>query len=262
MKTFFRRTKAIGLLLVFCTILFTTGCIKIEEDRIQIVFPVSGISLNKTATTLTVGASEQLTASVSPSNASSKDLSWSSSNANVVTVANGLITAVAAGTATITVSSVEDNNKTASCTVTVIPATQTSYGVSIGTFANGSVTANKTTATAGETITLTISPATGYELNAISAYKTGDATTPVVLSAPDALTRTFAMPEFGVTVIATFKKTLEQETKEELATVKPAIEGGTYTVAQATANTEADVRTWLVTTLNSLYNQTYNVQFR
>ena len=80
---------------------------------------VTGVSLNRDATTLTVGETEQLTATVSPSNATNKTVSWNSSNPAVVSVGSkGLITANAAGTATITVTT-EDGNKTAQCVITV-----------------------------------------------------------------------------------------------------------------------------------------------
>jgi len=88
---------------------------------------VTGVSLDKTALTLTAGGSETLTATVAPANATNKAVSWSSSNAGVATVSNGTVTAVSAGTATITVTTV-DGGKTASCAVTVnaAPVTSTS----------------------------------------------------------------------------------------------------------------------------------------
>ncbi|MDD3868150.1 MAG: Ig-like domain-containing protein, partial [Candidatus Absconditabacteria bacterium] len=76
--------------------------------------PVTGVTLNKSATTLTVGADETLVATVNPSNATDKSVSWSSSNTSVATVsATGTVTAIAAGSATITVKT-NDGNKTAS----------------------------------------------------------------------------------------------------------------------------------------------------
>ncbi|SHJ13340.1 S-layer homology domain-containing protein [Desulfofundulus thermosubterraneus] len=81
--------------------------------------PVTGVSLDKTSLTMTVGESVQLTATVSPGNATNKNVTWTSSNPAVATVDNtGKVTAVAAGTATITVKT-EDGGKTATCVVTV-----------------------------------------------------------------------------------------------------------------------------------------------
>ncbi len=81
--------------------------------------PVTGVALNKSATTIQVGASETLTVSIIPSNATNQNVTWSTSNSAIATVNNGVVTAVAAGTATITVTSVADNTKTATCTITV-----------------------------------------------------------------------------------------------------------------------------------------------
>lgn len=86
---------------------------------------VTGVSLNKNSTTISVGSSETLIATVSPNNATNKSVNWSSSNTSVATVSNGTVTAVATGNTTITVTTV-DGSHTATCTVTVTAAqTQT-----------------------------------------------------------------------------------------------------------------------------------------
>ena len=79
---------------------------------------VSGVSLDKTSISLTAGDSEALTATVSPDNADDKDVTWSTSDPAVATVSNGVVKAVGAGTATITVTTA-DGGKTATCAVTV-----------------------------------------------------------------------------------------------------------------------------------------------
>ena len=80
--------------------------------------PVTAIALNKTNTTITIGASETLTVSYTPTNANTgKAITWTSSNNNIATVNNGVVTAVAEGTATITATS--EGNFTATCAVTV-----------------------------------------------------------------------------------------------------------------------------------------------
>jgi hypothetical protein len=82
--------------------------------------PVTGISLNKTTTSITIDLTEQLDASFTPANATNQNTSWSSSNPAVATVGTGgLVTAVSAGSAIITVTS-QDGNFTAECTVTVV----------------------------------------------------------------------------------------------------------------------------------------------
>jgi hypothetical protein len=84
------------------------------------VVPVTGVSLNKTILELGEGQSETLSATVTPENASNKDVAWSSSDAEVATVDTaGKVTALKAGSATITVTTA-DGGKTASCAVTVI----------------------------------------------------------------------------------------------------------------------------------------------
>ena len=82
--------------------------------------PVTGVTVTPTTANLTVGASPlQLTATVLPSDAGNKDVTWSSSHPSIASVnAAGLVTPVAAGAATITVKTV-DGNFTATCTVNV-----------------------------------------------------------------------------------------------------------------------------------------------
>ena len=59
--------------------------------------PVSEVFVSPASLTLDIGKTATLTASVSPSNATSKTVTWSSSNESVATVANGKVTAVAGG---------------------------------------------------------------------------------------------------------------------------------------------------------------------
>ena len=83
---------------------------------------VTGVSLNKPSTSLEAGQTETLTATVTPSDATNQNVTWSTSNSAVATVANGVVSAVGQGTATITVTT-EDGTKTATCTVTVTAPT-------------------------------------------------------------------------------------------------------------------------------------------
>ena len=81
---------------------------------------VTGVSLNKTSDTITAGSTDQLTAAVVPAGATNQGVTWASSNAAVATVSStGLVTAVAAGSANITVTTAA-GGKTAVCAVTVI----------------------------------------------------------------------------------------------------------------------------------------------
>ena len=83
--------------------------------------PVEGVALNKQGLSLTEGGTETLTATITPANATNKNVTWSSSNTAVATVENGVVTAVSVGTATITVTT-EDGGKATCCEVTVTAA--------------------------------------------------------------------------------------------------------------------------------------------
>ncbi len=79
--------------------------------------PAESIKLNKTSLTLEKGTTATLTATVYPSNAMNKTVTWSTTNNKVATVSKGKITAVGKGTTAITATT--SNGKTAKCTVTV-----------------------------------------------------------------------------------------------------------------------------------------------
>ncbi|MEC0228267.1 S-layer homology domain-containing protein [Paenibacillus alba] len=79
---------------------------------------VTGVTLDKAAVSLIVGAQETLTAAVAPTDAANKAVKWSTSDSKVATVVDGVVTAVSAGTATITVQT-EDGSFEASTVVTV-----------------------------------------------------------------------------------------------------------------------------------------------
>ncbi len=80
---------------------------------------VTGVTLDITSLTMTVGDTNVLVATVKPDNATNKAVTWQSSNSSIVTVdAAGNIKAMAVGTVTITVKTA-DSNKTATCQITV-----------------------------------------------------------------------------------------------------------------------------------------------
>ena len=87
------------------------------------IIPVTHIQLNKTSITLDIGDVDtyQLTATITPNNATYQTLEWSSSNPAVATVSdNGLVFLVSPGVATITATTTDGTNLSASCQVTVI----------------------------------------------------------------------------------------------------------------------------------------------
>ena len=82
--------------------------------------PVSSVSVSPASASLNIGKTQQLTASVQPSNASNKGVTWKSSNTAVATVSSsGVVTAKAIGTATITATAADGSGKYATATITV-----------------------------------------------------------------------------------------------------------------------------------------------
>ena len=76
------------------------------------VYPVTGVTLDKTSAELTEGDELVLAATVSPANATNKNVTWISSDETVATVKDGKVTALKPGTVKITVKT-EDGGKTA-----------------------------------------------------------------------------------------------------------------------------------------------------
>ena len=90
---------------------------------------VSDILLSHTSISLTVGQSFTLSSTISPSNATNKSVTWTSSNSAVATVSRGVVKAQKAGTAT--VYAVSSNGKKASCTVTVAEKQELRQNISL-----------------------------------------------------------------------------------------------------------------------------------
>ena len=86
--------------------------------EVFVTVPVTGVTLSQTKLPLLRGATAKLTATVSPTGATNRKITWSSNNTTVATVENGTVTAVSAGNAIITVTT-EDGNHTARCEVVV-----------------------------------------------------------------------------------------------------------------------------------------------
>ena len=167
--------------------------------------PVTGVTLNKTSTSLYVGDTETLTATVAPDNATNKNVTWSTSDANVATVENGVVTAVSAGTATITVTT-EDGAKTATCTVTVSRYSSgggpTTYAVTAPDAENGTVRVSPSRASRGTTVTITVTPDEGYELESLTVLDSRDNESTLTDKGDGKYT--FTMPAGRVTVEASF----------------------------------------------------------
>ena len=124
------------------------------------VYPVTGVSLDRTSVELTEGDVTTLVATITPTNASNKNVSWTSSDPEVATVEDGRVTAHKVGTATITVRT-EDGDHTATCTITVKPKDHPVIGVSLDK--------QSLEITVGEesTLTATVSPANASNPNVV-----------------------------------------------------------------------------------------------
>ena len=178
---------------------------------------VSAVSLNKTELALTAGDTQTLTATIIPDDANNKNVSWSSDKPSVATVdENGNVTAVAAGTANITVKTV-DGEKTAVCAVTVTAkssgggstgSSSPSYSVTTpGKTENGTVTVSPRSAEKGDTVTITVKPDSGYQLDDLTVTdKNGNE---LKLTDKGNGKYTFTMPASKVEINATFNKEVE-----------------------------------------------------
>ncbi len=114
-----------------CLLVVATGCC-CKKKHLSKEIAVTGVTVSPATLSLTEGETKQLIATVAPENASEKEVTWKSSSITIATVdENGIVTAVKAGNATITVTTVE-GGKTATCEVSVDAAIPAFVAVDLG----------------------------------------------------------------------------------------------------------------------------------
>ena len=191
------------------------------EDYPIINIPVDSVALDQEELSLFAGENETVIASVLPLVASNQKVTWTSSDDTVATVdENGVVSAVSAGTAVITVTT-EDGSLTASCTVTVAPkpssgssdrddsSSTPSYPVTAPDKAdNGSVSVSPKNASQGSTVTVKVTPDSGYVVDRVTV--TDNRGNELKLTQKGVGTYTFTMPAGQVTVTAAFAPAAEQ----------------------------------------------------
>ena len=107
-----------GTCTITCTANDNSG--NVATCEVMVPLYVTGITLSKSNLTLPKNGSQVLTPTIAPTGATTKDVTWSSSNGNVATVdASGRVTAVGVGTCTITCAATDGSDVTATCEVTV-----------------------------------------------------------------------------------------------------------------------------------------------
>lgn len=210
----------------------------------------TGVTLSQSSLTLNVGGSSTLTATVSPSNATNKTVTWTTSNASVATVSGGKVTAVGPGTATITATT--SGGQKATCTVTVrVPVT----GISI------SRSTLALTVGATSTLTATVAPsnasdksyswsssnsgvATVNSSGLVTAKANGTAT--ITATTTDggkkaSCTVTVTTPASGVSVSPTAATIIKGQTRQLTATVAPSSASNKSVSWSSSNNTVATV---------------------
>ena len=130
-KCFFIPLFAIPLVLGGCSFNSGNNNNKKDEDEYFSDGTVTGVSLDKTSISISVGASYQLSATISPKDAVNTNITWSSENEEVATVSLGKVSGVAVGKTTVTVTT-EDGGFTASCEVEVVSEGGTDDGGETG----------------------------------------------------------------------------------------------------------------------------------
>lgn len=179
---------------------------------------VTAVALDASSKVIRVGKTATLTATVSPANATNKEVTWSSSKTDFATVADGVVTAIAVGTTTITAASAEDVYKKANCSVEVVDASElqteiatanASYssaveGTNVGQYKVGSKSTFMTAISAAQAV-FDNADATQIELDAaLAALKSAEKTFAKALIVNETLIFDAELEEENMTRMATF----------------------------------------------------------
>lgn len=213
---------------------------------------VTGVSLNTSSITLNSGQTAQLTATITPSNATNQSLNWSSSNTAIATVnSSGVVTTISEGTTTVSVSTV-DGNYIASATITVSSSTISVTGIAI----------SPTTVTIeeGQTtqLTATISPSNASNKNVNwSSNNTSIATVGTNGTVTGILQGTVSITVTSVdggysanTIITVEESTGGNETCNAPVSISlPFVQEGTGTYCWASSGTITYINNWGLDTL-------------
>ena len=202
--------KALGTATITATVgSYTATC------EVTVAVPVTGVTLDKETMNLTAGSTGTLTATITPANATNQNLTWTSDNEEVATVSDGVVSAVAAGTAHITVTTA-DGGKTATCVVTVTRRSSSSSRPSYPIITpdkteNGSVTVTPKSAKRGSIVTITVTPDAGYVLDKLTVTdKDGKE---LSLTKKSDTEYTFVMPAGKVEITPSFVKQAEEPSR-------------------------------------------------
>ncbi|MDD2969170.1 MAG: Ig-like domain-containing protein [Lachnospiraceae bacterium] len=246
--------KAAGTATITATVEGTTKtatCSVIVKEATPETIVVTKVTLDKTTATVAVESTVSLVATVEPTNATDKTVTWTSSDTAVATVGtDGKVTGVKAGTATITVKT-KDGDKTETCVVTVtaklVPSTAIALSPATQTIAIGKtqqLSATLTPSTSTDTITWSSSDsavATVSDKGLVTAVKAGTATITATTTSGIKATSTITVSS---TLAVTLDKTTVTIKKGATTTLTPTPSGFTATKPTYTwASSHTDIAT-------------------
>ncbi len=200
--------------------------VTVKKDAV----PVKSVSLDRTSVSLEEGQTTKLVATISPNNADEKTVTWTTSDATIATVANGVVTAVAEGNATITASA---GGKTATCAVFVkkkvvavasVKLSKTTLALKKGQSETLTATVSPSDAT-DKTVTWSSSDATIADVTQdgrVTAMKSGNATITAKAGEKSATCSvTITTPVESVTLNSSSLSLEEGQTTTLVATINP-----------------------------------------